>query len=177
VDLKALFTVVVRDKKEYFALTENATTEGSNCNLTDDTQVLVLSERNHYVLTMIFAKEGGKVFVNETLLEYNASEAYVTMSSNDKMFTVKTGNSYLCNADIKFNFGNVTMDTSDAHIQAFGAEGNTNFGEAEECDADDKVSDVVPIAVGCALAALIIVVLIAYLVGRRQSRQKGYQSV
>lgn len=47
----------------------------------------------------------------------------------------------------------------------------------EECDADEKVSDIVPIAVGVALASLIIVVLIAYLVGRRRSRQKGYQSV
>lgn len=51
------------------------------------------------------------------------------------------------------------------------------YFSAEECAADEKVSDIVPIAVGVALASLIIVVLIAYLVGRRRSRQKGYQSV
>jgi hypothetical protein len=35
---------------------------------------------------------------------------------------------------------------------------------------------VVPIAVGAALAALVVVVLILYLIGRRK-HQKGYQSV
>ncbi|GIX75526.1 hypothetical protein CEXT_330101 [Caerostris extrusa] len=51
------------------------------------------------------------------------------------------------------------------------------LGTAEECEADNKVNDIVPIAVGIALLALVVVVLIAYFVGRRRSRQKGYQSV
>jgi len=38
-------------------------------------------------------------------------------------------------------------------------------------------SDVVPIIVGCALAGLVVLVLIAYLIGRRKSRARGYQSV
>ena len=38
-------------------------------------------------------------------------------------------------------------------------------------------NDIVPIAVGVALAVLVIVVLIAYMVGRRRNRQNGYQSV
>jgi lysosomal-associated membrane protein 1/2 len=52
-----------------------------------------------------------------------------------------------------------------------------DFGYATECDADFTNSDIVPIAVGCALAALVVIVLIAYLIGRKRSRQKGYQSV
>lgn len=40
-----------------------------------------------------------------------------------------------------------------------------------------KSSSVVPIAVGCALAGLIVIVLIAYLIGRRKSDAKGYQQV
>ncbi|KAH8009904.1 hypothetical protein HPB51_021702 [Rhipicephalus microplus] len=47
---------------------------------------------------------------------------------------------------------------------------------AVECSAGD-ISNIVPIAVGSALAALVIIVLIAYLIGRSKSRQKGYQSV
>jgi hypothetical protein len=35
----------------------------------------------------------------------------------------------------------------------------------------------VPIAVGVALALLVVTVLISYLVGRRRHRQQGYQSV
>ena len=38
-------------------------------------------------------------------------------------------------------------------------------------------NDVVPIAVGVALAVLIVVVLVAYIVGRRRNQARGYQSV
>jgi lysosomal-associated membrane protein 1/2 len=47
---------------------------------------------------------------------------------------------------------------------------------AIDCPADDA-SDTVPIAVGAALAGLVVIVLIAYLIGRRRSRARGYQSV
>ncbi|GBN81130.1 hypothetical protein AVEN_191490-1, partial [Araneus ventricosus] len=63
------------------------------------------------------------------------------------------------------------------HIQSFGSVGNKDFSKAEECEADNKVNDMVPIAVGIALLVLVVVVLVAYFVGRRRSRQKGYQSV
>ena len=46
-----------------------------------------------------------------------------------------------------------------------------------ECSADEDTSSVVPIAVGAALAGLVVIVLIAYLIGRRRSRQTGYESV
>ena len=39
------------------------------------------------------------------------------------------------------------------------------------CKADQKIKDIVPIAVGCALAALVVIVLIAYLIGRRWESQ------
>ena len=42
---------------------------------------------------------------------------------------------------------------------------------------DAKSSSIVPIAVGCALAGLIIIVLIAYLIGRRKNDGRGYQQV
>lgn len=50
-----------------------------------------------------------------------------------------------------------------------------------KCSADktQSTSNIVPIAVGCALAGLVLIVLVAYLIGRtRHARQhKGYQSV
>lgn len=52
---------------------------------------------------------------------------------------------------------------------------NFFFILAVHCTADNT-SDVVPIAVGCALAGLVVIVLIAYLVGRRR-RSAAYQSV
>jgi len=44
-------------------------------------------------------------------------------------------------------------------------------------DCTYRPNDVVPIIVGCALASLVLMVLVAYLVGRRKSRARGYQSV
>jgi lysosomal-associated membrane protein 1/2 len=45
-----------------------------------------------------------------------------------------------------------------------------------DCQAADS-ADIVPIAVGCALAGLVVIVLIAYLIGRRRSHAKGYLSM
>jgi lysosomal-associated membrane protein 1/2 len=45
------------------------------------------------------------------------------------------------------------------------------------CKADvDKNSNLIPIIVGACLAVLVVIVLVAYLIGRRRNRN-GYQSV
>jgi len=44
-------------------------------------------------------------------------------------------------------------------------------------DCRYQPNDIIPIAVGVALAGLVIAVLIAYVVGRNRQRQRGYQSV
>lgn len=41
------------------------------------------------------------------------------------------------------------------------------------CAEDIKGSKIVPIAVGAALAGLVIIVLIAYIIGRLRSRKQG----
>lgn len=51
----------------------------------------------------------------------------------------------------------------------------TRFLPAEECqlDQDDML---IPIVVGAALAGLVLIVLLAYLIGRKRSHA-GYQSI
>ena len=44
-------------------------------------------------------------------------------------------------------------------------------------DCSYRPNDVVPIIVGCALAGMVVMVLIAYMVGRSRSRARGYMSV
>ena len=44
-------------------------------------------------------------------------------------------------------------------------------------DCNAQGNDIVPIAVGLALFALMIGVLVAYMIGRRKNRQRGYESV
>jgi lysosomal-associated membrane protein 1/2 len=70
----------------------------------------------------------------------------------------------------------VAFDILNIQVQAYMNTTTNTFGTAENCEAPHN-SDIVPIAVGCALAVLVIIVLVAYLIGRRRSRQQGYQSV
>lgn len=47
----------------------------------------------------------------------------------------------------------------------------------ESCAADMMVSDVVPIIIGAALAILIVIVLVAYLIGRARTRRQTYENI
>ncbi|XP_059484212.1 lysosome-associated membrane glycoprotein 1 [Neocloeon triangulifer] len=85
--------------------------------------------------------------------------------------------SYRCTKVESFNLtGNSTLEITQLQLQAFHAATDNKFGAASDCEAADS-ADIVPIVVGCALAALVVIVLIAYLVGRRRSRQSGYLSM
>ena len=55
--------------------------------------------------------------------------------------------------------------------------GDSSNTDSYTCVADDDVNDMIPIAVGAALLALVAIVLVAYFVGRRRSRRLAYQSV
>ncbi|CAD7086138.1 unnamed protein product [Hermetia illucens] len=69
--------------------------------------------------------------------------------------------------------GQVTL--TNVQFEAFRPNNSTSFSTAKDCDAPDT-PDVVPIAVGIALATLIVIVLIAYLIARRRSTARGYTS-
>ncbi|VDM53952.1 unnamed protein product [Angiostrongylus costaricensis] len=47
----------------------------------------------------------------------------------------------------------------------------------EQCALDSRTSDIVPIVVGACLAGLVIIVLVAYLIGRARAKRQGYASV
>lgn len=87
--------------------------------------------------------------------------------------------SYTCPSSRSYPLGkSVIMDFKDVQVQPFREDKNT-FAKAEVCSTvkpKKKTSNIVPIAVGCALAGLIVIVLIAYLIGRRKS-SRGYQQV
>ncbi|XP_046444416.1 lysosome-associated membrane glycoprotein 1-like [Daphnia pulex] len=103
----------------------------------------------------------------------------------NSLHSVPVNNSYRCNSEETFEL-NLIEEIDKvaiihfAHMQteAFRTQNDDKFHSAVDCAADKVItSDIVPIAVGCALAALVVVVLVAYLIGRRRARQRGYQSV
>lgn len=72
---------------------------------------------------------------------------------------------------------NVTFTATNVMINAF-RPANLDPGQFQTAlDCTYRPSDVVPIIVGCALAGTVLLVLVAYLVGRRRNRAAGYQSV
>jgi len=121
-------------------------------------------------------KDPAAGWVNDT----SPDTAYKFSIEGQAAFQTPLNHSYSCMQEekIKAEGGFVTLKLSDIRLEAFRKTppGQRVFSSAIDCPADDA-SDVVPIAVGAALAGLVVIVLIAYLVGRRRSRSRGYQSV
>uniref|UniRef100_A0A2K6G426 Lysosome-associated membrane glycoprotein 1 n=2 Tax=Propithecus coquereli TaxID=379532 RepID=A0A2K6G426_PROCO len=85
------------------------------------------------------------------------------------------GNSYKCNAQERVQVTKAfSVNIFKVWVQAFKVEGD-KFGSVEECLLDEN-SMLIPVAVGGALAGLVLTVLIAYLVGRKRSHA-GYQTI
>ncbi|OWF56865.1 lysosome-associated membrane glycoprotein 1-like [Mizuhopecten yessoensis] len=110
----------------------------------------------------------------------NPNAEMVANNTFDKsQFSAKKTGSYQCNNKLNFGLNNgVTLNTDDLQVKAFSTDNSTGFptGDLNECPQDSDTNSVVPIAVGAALAGLVVIVLIAYLIGRRRSRS-GYQQV
>ncbi|KAI4486861.1 hypothetical protein M0802_012281, partial [Mischocyttarus mexicanus] len=114
-------------------------------------------------------------------LELNITEGNQTSMfvHNTTLFSTGLSNSYRClkQQNVTFDSNKTTgyLMMSDLQFQAFKADKEVNFGEAKDCKLDTP--DIVPIAVGCALAGLVVIVLIAYLIGRKRSQSRGYLSM
>jgi lysosomal-associated membrane protein 1/2 len=102
---------------------------------------------------------------------------------NLTMFKSDLKRSYLCASkevqSLTSDNENFTVVVEFSHVKfdPFRTITGSSYQEAQDCQADDTVSEIVPIAVGIALAALVVIVLIAYFIGRRRSRRLAYQSV
>ncbi|KAG7222384.1 hypothetical protein INR49_016339 [Caranx melampygus] len=85
------------------------------------------------------------------------------------------GRSYMCNAEqtlvVEPDF---SLNTFRLQVQPFGVT-TSQFATAEECQMDQDQM-LIPIIVGAALAGLVLIVLIAYLIGRKRSHA-GYQTI
>uniref|UniRef100_A0A183AXT4 Lysosome-associated membrane glycoprotein 2 n=1 Tax=Echinostoma caproni TaxID=27848 RepID=A0A183AXT4_9TREM len=71
----------------------------------------------------------------------------------------------------------VFVSTSNLKAEAFRASADQNFvGQKSECSADFVPNKVVPIVIGVALAVMIVIALVTFIVGSRR-RQSGYQEI
>jgi len=130
----------------------------------------------HYSLHHFEISLAAKEFPNDKL------NKTVTLVHVAPQFKTGLSNSYRCIKEQQLNLtykgSNVTvglLKVTNLQFQAFRGDNTTNFGLAKDCSFDTP--DIVPITVGCALAGLVVIVLIAYLVGRRRSQARGYLSM
>lgn len=73
-----------------------------------------------------------------------------------------------------------SLNFENLKVVAFANETNLEFNNqttTEPCLLDERTSDLIPIIVGACLAGLVIIVLIAYLIGRARAKRQGYTSV
>ena len=168
---------------------ENTTFHG-NCEGNNHTQTVTITFYNDWELTMTFASSEkqyhlSRVYLNASLRNDLITDiatpinVIITKDFGKDQFSASKSGSYKCDQNSKLTLGNgFEMDTYKLQYAAFQSN-ITAFSSTDvaECPADTKTNSVVPIAVGAALAALVVIVLIAYLIGRKRSRQSGYEQV
>ena len=118
-----------------------------------------------------------------------------TFAMNPSQFSVPQNRSYLCMdagsesliAELHSTdeaggapgekLTNATLTARKVQFDAF-RESSVPDGQFQTpSDCSYRPNDVVPIIVGCALAGMVVMVLVAYMVGRSRSRARGYMSV
>lgn len=119
--------------------------------------------------------------------DYDTSlEGVHSFSADQSLFSTDQGMSYRCFAQTDIvgfpesnSFSVVSISLENTRIQSFVDDSIpfSDYGLETVCPTDDeKDSNIVPIVVGAALGAMIIIVLVAYIIGRRRNRS-GYSAV
>ncbi|XP_008947049.1 PREDICTED: lysosome-associated membrane glycoprotein 2 [Merops nubicus] len=114
--------------------------------------------------------------VNVTLLNHlNGSVISSAVNNNFSKWEAFVGSSYMCRSEQTLEINEeFQIHTFNLWIQPFLVLEN-KFSAAQECslDGDDIL---IPIVVGAALAVLIAIIVVAYIIGRRKS-YAGYQTL
>ncbi|DAA23692.1 lysosome-associated membrane glycoprotein 1 [Bos indicus] len=162
-----------------FNVNPNKTTFGGNCSATLAT--LELHSENLLLLALQFVmnESSSRVFLQGVQLNLTLPDAkegsFTATNSSLRALQATAGNSYKCNAEQRLRVtSSFSLNMFRVWLQAFRVDGD-KFGPVEECQLDEN-SMLIPIAVGGALAGLVLIVLLAYLIGRKRSHA-GYQTI
>uniref|UniRef100_A0A3B1JG10 Lysosome-associated membrane glycoprotein 1 n=1 Tax=Astyanax mexicanus TaxID=7994 RepID=A0A3B1JG10_ASTMX len=158
-------------------LQPNRTTFSGSCE--DTTATLILTDELTN-LTFTFTLNSTSKMYHLSALSMSAAwpdmPAPVTLSNSSLNYLQGSlGRSYMCRSEqILPVVDSFSLNTFRLQVQPFGVNGN-QFGTAEECQMDQD-NMLIPIIVGAALAGLVLIVLVAYLIGRKRSHA-GYQTI
>ncbi|XP_048197022.1 lysosome-associated membrane glycoprotein 1 isoform X2 [Perognathus longimembris pacificus] len=142
---------------------------------------LTLLSEEDFFLTLKFGMNtsASRFFLEGVQLNMTLPDAkdpsFQAANSSLRALQASVGNSYRCNTEERLYVTQAfSLNIFSVWVQAFKVDGDT-FGSVEECLLDGN-NMLIPIAVGGALAGLVLIVLIAYLIGRKRSHA-GYQTI
>ncbi|XP_016310356.1 lysosome-associated membrane glycoprotein 2 isoform X3 [Sinocyclocheilus anshuiensis] len=141
----------------------------------NDSSLVLKSEE--ITVHFIFTNVSQKFRLHALMLSVNLANGNVFNASNNNLslWEASVGSSYMCKKEQSYNITDkLTINTFELQVQPFAVQ-NNKFNTAHECSMDDT-SLLIPIIVGAALAGLIFIVVIAYVIGRRRT-YVGYQTL
>lgn len=164
--------------QELFNLTPNLTISSGLCGDSNATLVLTQELITSLSFTFTLNSTSNKYHLSGLSLDANWSDMAVPFSANNTNLNYlqsTLGRSYMCNAEQTLVVvPTFSLNTFRLQVQPFGVT-TDQFATAEECQMDQDQM-LIPIIVGAALAGLVLIVLIAYLIGRKRSHA-GYQTI
>ncbi|XP_040005033.1 lysosome-associated membrane glycoprotein 1b [Xiphias gladius] len=165
--------------QEVVNLQPNMTKSSGSCE--SDSASLRLTtdaEKTNVTFTFTLNTTANKYHLSEVLLSAawpDMKDAFSAHNNSLDYLRGTLGYSYMCREEQTLNVAqNLSINTFQVQVQPFGLTGN-QFGAAEECQLDED-DMLIPIVVGAALAGLVLIVLLAYLIGRKRSHA-GYQTI
>jgi len=174
--LTAVKLELVVNQTTYHLLESVAVVAGdSSCSSTEDIMVI---QQKDVTLYLTFSAGSSKSFY---LSNINATIGTETFAAAVNDMKVPVDKVYGCKAERPITINNVnpngahpsaTLVLAGIRVQALRTTNSTDLSSEGDyvCVADGSgMSNIVPIAVGCGLAGLIIIVLIAYMIGRRRA--------
>uniref|UniRef100_A0A3P9P7P7 Lysosomal-associated membrane protein 2 n=1 Tax=Poecilia reticulata TaxID=8081 RepID=A0A3P9P7P7_POERE len=140
----------------------------------DNSELILVS--NNIAVSLSFYNDTNKFRLHAVNVTINSSSGVFAQSgANLSLWEAAVGSSYMCNKEQNFTITSLlSFYTFSLHVQPFAVK-NGIYSTAHECSLDDS-SILIPIIVGAALAGLILIVVIAYVIGRRKTHV-GYQTL
>lgn len=165
--------------QEVVNLQPNMTKSSGSCEA-DSASLKLSTDADKTVLTFFFTLNttSNKYHLSEVSLSANWPDMKEPFSGRNNSLDYLHGTfgfSYMCREEQTLDVTqDLSINTFQLQVQPFGLNGG-QFGAAEECQLDED-DMLIPIIVGAALAALVLIVLLAYLIGRKRSHA-GYQTI
>nr|XP_048295256.1 lysosome-associated membrane glycoprotein 2 isoform X2 [Myodes glareolus] len=168
----------ITEEKVPFIFNINPTTTNFTGSCHPQTAQLRLNNSQIKYLDFIFAvKSENRFYLKEVNVSMYLPDGSVFSVANNNLsfWDAPLGSSYMCNKEQVMSVSRTfQINTFNLKVQPFNVT-KGKYSTAQECSLDDDTI-LIPIIVGAGLSGLIIVIVIAYLIGRRKS-YAGYQTL